>query len=435
MSEIDILEKYKSGEIKGVLATETCFYMPVRITGLGITKRIDIEATQKALNEALNADETSLEALKDLAKEKGLNISDYVKEYEIDRRPQEFCTDEALARFASIPILKDHPHDKDGNATLLTFENLSENPIIGTTISAYEKDNGIWGIAKIFDLSLLDSLENQYKSTSPAVSSLNLCYNNKTFESLNEVNHLAFVEQGHWDCKGGEAYDFSNLQVIKGDEAMAKELENADNEVETGDKTETEVLDNVVEQTDSDNEKLPLLGKADSDDESDDEVADESDDEKADSGKSYEEIIAELNALDADLNIDECKTKDDDETIESESETADDEATQEIADNFKDMCDEVGSIVKLKRPVRDKRYTPTAYILKILRGNSNFVDSKYSGVLWGENKGSANLQILVDAYNSMQDNIKNEFNKARSANKKGSWELTDNPNVKINRDF
>lgn len=184
MDESDIITQYLAGNIKGVFVDINCFYMPIRITGTGITTR------RYTMEEG------------------------YTGEFKIERLKREFMTDRFVEQCGRIPVLLDHP-DYDG-CSLLSFNSPdSLAHIIGNTIKAYKKDDEVWAIAKIYFLPLLEMIGTEIFSTSPAVTSNmpsrewdDLCE-----ESPIEINHIAFVEKGYWDRVSDLAFDVSQITI------------------------------------------------------------------------------------------------------------------------------------------------------------------------------------------------------------------------------
>lgn len=184
MDESDIITQYLAGNLKGIFVDVNCYYMPIRITGTGVTTREFIMG------------------------------EGFVGEFKIDRLKHIFMTDRFIEQCGRIPVLLDHP-DYD-NSSLLSFNSpKSLKHIIGNTIKAYKKGDEIWGIAKLFDLNLLPMIGKTIFSTSPAVTSNmpprevdNLCE-----ESPIEINHIAFVKKGYWDRVSDLAFDVSQITI------------------------------------------------------------------------------------------------------------------------------------------------------------------------------------------------------------------------------
>ncbi|WP_240461591.1 hypothetical protein [Helicobacter pylori] len=116
-------------------------------------------------------------------------------------------------------IIVNHPLDKasennENSKRFLTLSNFKDNTIIGVCLNAYEKDNELWALAKIYDIEAVLELLNNEKSTSPAV----YCYYEKDNAVIIDkpmlINHLAIVEQGHWDKKDRNSIDNSKINIL-----------------------------------------------------------------------------------------------------------------------------------------------------------------------------------------------------------------------------
>lgn len=174
MLEKRIKDEYKLGQRQGITELDDYFYMPVRITGSGYNIR-------------KNRDDEIILA---------------------DRNQAEFFSPAFIEHCKSLPIIVNHPDDKD----MLHSENLQDNAIIGNTIDAFIKGDELWGIARIYDKTLLSKIaQGLIKSTSPGVR---IVYANDSDPIVNteipyDINHLAFCEKGHWD-KDGQSIGFDN---------------------------------------------------------------------------------------------------------------------------------------------------------------------------------------------------------------------------------
>lgn len=179
MIELKLIDLYARNKLKGIVIAPTCFYMPLRITGLGESLRY-------------NGDVPFIE----------------------NRKKSIFLSKEAIFHFSNLPIIKEHPQEK-----LLSSENLANNQIIGNTLNAYykENENEIWGIARIFDKKFLGELNIKYFSTSPAIESFKDIQSDVSNEYPLSINHLAFVEKGHWDIANSKAYDDSDITYLIND--------------------------------------------------------------------------------------------------------------------------------------------------------------------------------------------------------------------------
>lgn len=181
-----ILNAYKSGELVGTTLTTYGAYMPLRVSGVGYS----IRATKDSDNQ------------------------DY---FYLSKRDDSFLKLEQ--EIVGLPIIVNHPLDKpsknnENSRRFLTLNNFKDNIIIGTCLNAYEKDNELWALAKIYDIEVVLGLLNNEKSTSPAV----YCYYEKENAAIVDkpmlINHLAIVEQGHWDRKNRNSIDNSKLNIL-----------------------------------------------------------------------------------------------------------------------------------------------------------------------------------------------------------------------------
>ena len=468
-SDAEIIESYIKGDKKGITIGENCFFMPLRITGLGKTKRIDDDQTIQNLKKLLKTDEDlSLDELVDRAKKLKIDYKDSIETYEIDRRPEEFSTPEALENYNGLPIVKGHPQTKEG-ASMLNYFNLEKNPIIGTIVKPYIKGDGVWGVAKIFDVKMIDEF-SKYESTSPAIISYNQkTKNNGIIEIPEHFNHLAFVEDGHWDQKGQDGYDASDLHLNIGESEMAEEAKQDESttekvkDLEQAESKEAEVFEQLAnahkkikkdetmaEELKSDNEVATVderdylpVDNVDEDEanvDTDVQLMDEEDD-----NVDEENCDTDVQLMDEeDDNVDEDKKEkadEEEETLDSEEETLEDEERKDLCDSFRKAIDNADPALKLKMPYVGARLSPSAMITKILRANYKYVDSKYDDLIIDtkNRRGLRNYSLLVDAYNNLLDNIEQRTNKIRrdrsASGKKGYWEPTHKPNVKIDRNF
>ncbi len=181
-----ILDAYKSGELIGTTLTTYGAYMPLRVSGTGYS----IRATKDRDNQ------------------------DY---FYLSKRDDSYLKLEQ--EIVGLPIIVNHPIDKpsknnENSRRFLTLHNFKDNTIIGTCLNAYEKNNELWALAKIYDIEVVLDLLNNEKSTSPAV----YCYYEKDNAVIVDkpmlINHLAIVEQGHWDKKDRNSIDNSKINIL-----------------------------------------------------------------------------------------------------------------------------------------------------------------------------------------------------------------------------
>lgn len=228
MLEKKIKDEYKLGQRQGITELDDYFYIPVRITGSGYNLR-------------KNRDDELILA---------------------DRNQAEFFSPAFIEHCKSLPIIVNHPENKD----MLRSENLNDNAIIGNTIDAWIKGDELWGIARIYDKSLLEKIASgSIKSTSPGVR---IIYANDSDPIINteipyDINHLAFCEKGHWD-KDGQSIGFDNskherirISFNANDSALTNE-----NKIDTLNEILTNKKGEALMQTDNANDIAPVVAGA-----------------------------------------------------------------------------------------------------------------------------------------------------------------------------
>ena len=137
------------------------------------------------------------------------------------RRPENYLTDEFLARCNGLPVIFRHPEK-----SILDSEEFSDR-IVGTVMLPFIRGDEVWCIAKIFDAGTVQLLHEKQMSTSPAVllgSGVKLKSEDGSTIFVEDkptlLDHLAICEHGVWD-KGEEA---SGIEAnIRGDTAVADE--------------------------------------------------------------------------------------------------------------------------------------------------------------------------------------------------------------------
>lgn len=228
MLEKKIKDEYKLGQRQGITELDDYFYIPVRITGSGYNLR-------------KNKDDELILA---------------------DRNQAEFFSPAFIEHCKSLPIIVNHPQNKD----MLHSQNLNDNAIIGNTIDAWIKGDELWGIARIYDKTLLDKIANGLiKSTSPGVR---IVYANDSDPIVNteipyDINHLAFCEKGHWD-KDGQSIGFDNskherihISFNANDSALTN-----DNKIDKLSPNLTNKKGEALMQTDNANDIAPVVAGA-----------------------------------------------------------------------------------------------------------------------------------------------------------------------------
>ena len=365
MQEAQIINDYRLGLKQGITEIENCFYIPVRVTGTGETIRYEGNPDESKEGEP----------------------------FKEERLKSQYFTKDALAKCASLPILIDHP--KDG---MLGSNNLKDNAIIGQTIDSWIQGDEIWALARVYDKSLLKKLNDKdFGSTSPGFTIFHdIMRDGKVTEGPVELNHLAFVEKGHWDqIEGSVGYDNSKIERI---DAMAEakviplsDVEDnvvkarVDNEEVKAD-AETEVLDNeeVTEVTDDEVEIL---------DEGEDEVLDE------DFGPEHHEQPSEVHADD---EVEILDAGEDEEILDSEDEEQEDKEREDALETMRDTCDSAHPSLGLKMPRIDKRETKRSVVSKFMSRNRAFVSSKYQNMRIDSMNSELADEILKDMVSNIQ---------------------------------
>ena len=118
------------------------------------------------------------------------------------RSPENYLTDEFLARCSGLPVIWWHPEKN----TLDSEEFASRT--IGTITFAWIKGDEVWGMARIYDTDAAANLSTRQLSTSPTVTGGDDVLINVDGEPLLLegtpvlLDHLASCEQGVWDKLG-----------------------------------------------------------------------------------------------------------------------------------------------------------------------------------------------------------------------------------------
>ncbi len=191
------------------------------------------------------------------------------------RRPEQYLTEEFLARCNGLPVVFKHP------AKAILDSKEFGNRVVGTIFLPYIAGTEVWGIAKIYDDDAIRLMTKGDLSTSPGVNFKDFSVNAKlTLEDGSKVliegkpslfDHVAICELGVWD-KGGEPSGIRSearedsamatpeeLKAKKdADEAEAKKK--ADAEVEEKKKADAAKKDGEGEEFEEDKKK-----KADAD--------------------------------------------------------------------------------------------------------------------------------------------------------------------------
>lgn len=145
------------------------------------------------------------------------------------REPSLYLNPEFLARCNGLPVVIEHPKGK----VLDSAEFASR--VVGTIALPYVKSNEVWGIAKIYDASTIQMIEDHRLSTSPAVVFRDPTAN--TTERLPDgetlliegkpslLDHLAICEQGVWDKGGQPTGVATTATATNGDTAVPDDMD------------------------------------------------------------------------------------------------------------------------------------------------------------------------------------------------------------------
>jgi len=181
------------------------------------------------------------------------------------RPPENYLTDEFLARCNGLTVIVDHP-----KAAILDSKEFKKRKV-GSVLLPYIKGDEVWAIAKIYDKTTADLMTTEQLSTSPSVVFRNPAVENSTVTMeggatlLIEGNpklldHIAICEAGVWD-KGGPPSGVSTNQVqepqMNEDELKAK----ADAEAKEKEDTEAKAKADAEEKAkaDADGDKFNKL--------------------------------------------------------------------------------------------------------------------------------------------------------------------------------
>lgn len=341
--DLSIAEKMASGEIDQIVATDKCLLVPMRITGTGITER-----TMKDAN--------------------GITIK-----YPIDRPADVFLSDRFLQMCNGLPVCFYHPQDGQG-FTSLNFDNWKEH-VVGTIFYPYVKGNEVWGVAKVFDLSMLDAFRDGIVSTSPFVTSTNEIGDGVYREKLEDINHVAIVPAGHWDTD--QPAITANKEIQMKEDLMADENKPV---------VEAEKADANVEQIAAD----PV--KPDAEVETPAEQAAE--DDRV--GK-LEAAVADITSVIAGLKASVDKLIQTDEAVHAEADPVvgeDEEKKAEAVNALTEMADAAHAEVKIVRPVPMAKESVPEYKRRIVAHNLALVDPAYAGLV--KVKADSAIEPLLD---------------------------------------
>lgn len=412
-----IADKLKGGE-ENIILTKNFGYIALRLTGTGITKRV----------------------------QNGVEI-------EGDRDLGVFSSPELMDRYKNINICFSHPKNEEGKHEELGFD--YADSIIGNTIDSFVKGSEIWVVGRIFNLTALDFMVKYRLSTSPHFKSYWVeGEDGVLIEQPLTINHLAIVASGYWDAHTeNEAIGSEGVETIKEADIMSDKVDNvvdttlespstattgeekkemvdvATNTIPTpseelealkqevanlkeGEAQEAEALDKLAQ------EHKELSDKEDNvadETKKDDAVVDETPKEtetKAEETKkdvvddATPEVTATEEAKEESIVEDTLKEMVVNELISEANWTDDDAKRDAIIKEVAELVDEASTKgMKLVRPhYGSERLTPSATLKRFLNANKNEVASKYQGVI--SHIDSASLELGMDIFNDMRNKVR-----------------------------
>lgn len=442
ITDEQLIQEYLEKKRSGITINKECFFMPVRITGMDKTTRIDKKATTEAIKTKYpDAIEGSWEELLKWAEDNNKDLSDLFQEHIVDRPKEEFAK---LDLYNGLPILKEHPENRE----MLNYTNLKSNPIIGSIVKPYFEGEEIWGIAKIYDLSLLDDLE-KLQSTSPAVVSI-LDYPDEKDEKNSIIqeypvhfNHLAFVKKGHWDQVSNKAYDANDitLNIDKEDTVVEEKVEEKVKALEENEKAEGEKFEELAnEHKNLDAKENPILDEGDDQTmmtEKIEEKIKDSEEEIKDSEEEIKDSEEEIEDSEEEIEDSEEEIEDSEEEIKDEAENNLDEERAALIAHFRDAKERSHPALGVRMPYISKRENPSAVISKILKLNTHLFNPKFD-VAIDSKFDKAKYELQIDAFNDLLENIEietaNEYKKAGKARNSG-FVPTANQRIQVDKNF
>lgn len=458
-TESEILNGYEAGDTD-VVFCENFFFILVRITGLGTRIRSDYSkliagiaaVCPEAIENARRMDSSvdTARALSLLQKNKGKEaaVQVYSDSLVMVTRDSDFSEP---AMYIGLPILKGHPK----NGAMLSYQNLADNPIIGTVVRAFSKNDEVWGVAKIFDISLLNKMKT-LKSTSPAIVS-SWIFDNKhgiipeAKESPVYLNHLAFVEKGFWDTDDSKGYVANGYKINQEDSVVIeKEPAGRDDSANADDAKKTSDSDPAISNACDSDPAIPNVSPAVSatakeTDDSDSAIPNEAELRAKIESELRESIEKELRAkIEAEA---EAKAKAEAEAkaaeeakrelLDSAEESALDRERWKLIAQFREIADSAHKNVGVKMPyLGSERLNPSATISKILAVNNGLYNPKYAKAI-DSAYSEATFELQKDAFQNLIDTIVQKSSEAYSSAqvKDMGFRATQNPNVFVNPNF
>lgn len=427
LSYTDIIKGLISGELKSPQIYGESFYINLRITGTGITERYIFDDNNEIV----------------------LDNNNNPKTYQINRSEEEFLSDKFLDACNSIPVLIEHPNNKN---QLLDGDNYKKHNV-GTIIKAFIKPElkEVWGVARIYDPKVLLLITDKLKSTSPAITSKNIEDKNGLINEIFEyIDHLALVVDGYWDDYSDKAIQIDKKNKIKGANIMNEEKRKLIDEVADMMRN-ADASDELIKDVIAKIEAIASDDTADNNDIPDDPAnIDEGnkepepilDNTKCDSNN---DIMALLNTI---LEIVKAN-KDTTPIAEPKSDDNNDDLSKDkLTDDIIDIADE-----EEKATLVDKAYnmhlsykedglqcprvrsqdTKESYITRFLMINKDKIAEKYRGFvdkLINNKLDKSEYALAVDAMNSIKSKFENDaYNKKKELTNKFVVELSGNSRI------
>lgn len=364
MDDLAIAQKMATGEIPGIVATDKCLLVPMRITGTGVSTREKKDENQMTVR------------------------------FEIDRPADVFLSDRFLQMCAGLPVAYLHPDAAEGGFTSINYDNWREY-IVGTIFYPFIKDTEVWGVAKVFDLSMLDAFKAGIVSTSPFVTSESVPGANGMYvEKLEDINHVAIVSAGHWDTETPAIA--ANIEIQTKEDLMADEKDPKDTvPADKADANLTQVTPAAVPEKKPDADPaIPAAG--------DNQPAEDARMGKLEAAvASLTEGMAGIKAsLDALVASDKAVHE---EVAADPVEGPEDEAKAQDVKALTEMADAAHTEVKIVKPVPQTGESHGEYIRRVLAHNKGLLDAKYHGLATAKIDAS-NMELAKDAFNNIGEN-------------------------------
>lgn len=384
MTENQIIALYKSKQTTGVTEAESCYYLPLRVTGCGETVRYDDE--------------------------RGYFTEDRVK--------AEFFTQDNIDACGRLPITIKHPKD-----SLLDSDTIKDAEIVGNTVAAWVEGEEIWALGKLFDRSVLDRLGKDLNSTSPGVLSISDVEINGVWQERPiEINHLALVDVGHWDQKSKVAYRIDKedkmAEEVKndsacGEEPKADELEEKVAKLEANEAQEAEHFEEMAQEHATVEEAAEEIKPTDKEDEVEERLETEINPNEADNFKVDEEEVANETAV-ADESEPEEEPKadegDTEEIIADEEESKLDAEREEVIAYLRGVCDEAHPSLGYRMPFIKDRETARSVVHKFIKLNPGCVEERYAAI------STRRADAMPDGF--LEDIVNNINSRMMAANKR-----------------